>query len=69
MSLPGYAEPGGNPPPKITVEDGIHGAIEEAINTRLDTADTLLREANSLMRSNPEKWTQVEIAPRKEQYP
>lgn len=55
--------------PVTTVDDGIHKAIEDAIEARLDAADTLLREANSLMRCRPEKWTQVEIAQRKEQYP
>lgn len=49
--------------------DNIHQKIEDAINARLDLADTLIREANSLMRSIPSDFTQVEITARKEQYP
>jgi hypothetical protein len=51
------------------MDDNIHDAIEKAINARIDLADTLVREANSLMRCRPEKFIQLELSRRREQYP
>lgn len=54
---------------ETALHDGIHDKIGKAIDARIRLADSLLREANSLMRCRPEKYTQVEVARRKEQFP
>lgn len=51
-------------------DDAIHEQIAAAIEARIDRADVLVREANSLMCCNPERFgPQREIARRRTQFP